>query len=111
MAGTLGNRRSAAARTYDRLLAYSQYVRESTPLLATGAEWEMLERAIEDILRYPLKQHAIGRLNRELKSGVNDEQLARLVTFLREQDALCVINSEEKRDGAQIICSMGLFRG
>ena len=71
MAGTLGNRRSAAARTYDRLLAYSQYVRESTPLLATGSEWEMLERAIEDILRYPLKQHAIGRLNRELKSGVS----------------------------------------
>jgi superfamily II DNA or RNA helicase len=111
VAGTLGNRRSAAARTYDRLLAYSQYVRESTPLLATGSEWEMLERAIEDILRYPLKQHAIGRLNRELKSGVSDEQLARLVTFLREHDALCVINSEEKRDGAQIICSMGLFRG
>jgi hypothetical protein len=31
--------------------------------------------------------------------------------FLREHDALCVINPEERRDGAQIICSMGLFSG
>jgi hypothetical protein len=36
--------------------------------------------------------------------------LPKLVTFLREHDALCVINPDERRDGAQIICSMGLFR-
>ncbi|MEN9226025.1 MAG: hypothetical protein Q6L60_13615 [Thermostichus sp. HHBFW_bins_43] len=35
--------------------------------------------------------------------------MAKLVTFLREHDALCVINPEEQRDGAQIICSMGVF--
>jgi hypothetical protein len=111
VAGTLGNKRSAAARTYDRLMAYTQHVRETTPLLAMGTEWETLERAIEEINQYPLKQNAIARLNRELKAGISDEQLAKLVTFLREHDALCVINPEERRDGAQIICSMGLFRG
>ena len=111
VAGTLGNKRSAAARTYDRLMAYTQQVRETTPLLATGTEWESLERAIEEINQHPLKQNAIARLNRELKAGIRDEQLAKLVTFLREHDALCVINLEERRDGAQIICSMGLFRG
>ena len=111
VAGTLGNKRSAAARTYDRLMAYTQYVRETTPLLATGTEWESLERAIEEINQHPLKQNAIARLNRDLKSGISDEQLGKLVTFLREHDALCVINPEESRDGAQIICSMGLFRG
>jgi hypothetical protein len=47
----------------------------------------------------------------ELKAGISDEQLAKLVTFLREHDALCVINPEERQDGARIICSMGLFRG
>jgi superfamily II DNA or RNA helicase len=111
VAGTLGNKRSAAARTYDRLMAYTQYVRETTPLLAMGTEWENLERAIEEINQHPLKQNAIARLNREFKAGISDEQLAKLVTFLREHDALCVINPEERQDGARIICSMGLFRG
>jgi superfamily II DNA/RNA helicase len=111
VAGTLGNKRSAAARTYDRLMAYTQHVRETTPLLAMGTEWENLERAIEEINQYPLKQNAIARLNRELKAGISDEQSAQLVTFLREHDALCVINPEERRDGAQIICSMELFSG
>jgi superfamily II DNA or RNA helicase len=111
VAGTLGNRRSAAARTYDRLMAYTQHVRETTPLLATETEWENLERAIEEINQHPLKQNAIARLNREFKAGISDEQLAKLVTFLREHDALCVINPEERRDGAQIICLMGLFQG
>lgn len=109
VAGTLGNKRSAAARTYDRLMAYTQHVRETTPLLAMGTEWESLERAIEEINQHPLKQNAIARLNREIKAGISDEQLAKLVTFLREHDALCVINPEEQRDGAQIICSMGIF--
>ena len=109
VAGTLGNQRSAAARTYDRLMAYTQHVREALPLLAHGTEWENLERAIEDINQHPLKQNAIARLNRELKAGVSDEQLAKLVTFLREHDALCVINPEERQDGSRIICSMGLF--
>ncbi|NDJ19886.1 helicase-related protein [Myxacorys almedinensis] len=111
VAGTLGNKRSAATRTYDRLMAYTQHVRETTPLLAMGTEWETLERAIEEINQHSMKQNAIARLNREFKSGISDEQLAKLVTFLREHDALCVINPEERRDGAQIICSMGLFRG
>jgi len=70
-------------------MAYTQHVRETTPLLAVGTEWENLERAIEEINQYPLKQNAIARLNRELKAGI----------------------SEERRDGAQIICSMGLFSG
>jgi hypothetical protein len=119
VAGTLGNKRSAVARTYDRLMAYTQRVCETTPLLAMGTEWEHRSRAIEEINQHPLKQNAvatrslreIARLNRELKAGISDEQLAKLVTFLREHDALCVINPEERQDGARIICSMGLFRG
>jgi hypothetical protein len=111
VAGTLGNKRSAAARTYDRLMAYTQRIRETTPLLAMGTEWENRSRAIEEINQHPLKQNAVARLNRELKAGISDEQLAKLVTFLREHDALCVINPEERQDGARIICSMGLFRG
>ncbi|WP_297760542.1 hypothetical protein [Thermosynechococcus sp.] len=49
VAGTLGNKRSAAARTYDRLMADTQPSRETTPLLAMGTEWQNLEGAIEEI--------------------------------------------------------------
>jgi hypothetical protein len=94
-----------------KTVAGTQHVRETTPLLAMGTEWENLERAIEEINQHPLKQNAIARLNREFKAGISDEQLAKLVTFLREHDALCVINPKERQEGAQIICSMGLFRG
>lgn len=109
IAGTLGNKRSAAARTYDRLLAYTQQVRTELPLLARGTEWESLERAIEEIDRYPLRPNAIARLNREFKAGIKDEALAKLVVFLREHDALCIIDKETDWRTAQIICSLGLF--
>ena len=53
---------------------------------------------------------AVKRLiHRELAAGISDEQLAKLVTFLRERDTLCVINPEQRRDGVQIIGSMGIF--
>ena len=109
VAGTLGSKRGAAARTYDRLMAYTQHIRETLPILAQGTEWENLAKAIEEINQYPMKQNAIVRLNREFKGGIRDEQLAKLVTLLREQDALCIINPEERQDRSQIICSMGLF--
>jgi superfamily II DNA or RNA helicase len=109
VAGTLGNKRSAAARTYDRLSAYVQEVRTKFPLLAKGTEWESLERAIEEIIQYPLRPNAVARLNREFKEQIKDEDLAKLVVFLREHDALCVIDKETDWRTAQIICSMGLF--
>jgi superfamily II DNA or RNA helicase len=109
IAGTLGNKRSAAARTYDRLLAYTQQVRTELPLLARGTEWESLERAIEEINQYPLRPNAIARLNREFKASIKDEALAKLVVFLREHDALCIIDKETDWRTAQIICSLGLF--
>ncbi|TVQ53216.1 MAG: NgoFVII family restriction endonuclease [Spirulina sp. DLM2.Bin59] len=108
--GALGNKRSAASRTYERLMAYSQEIQEKWPLLATGREWEVLGRAIEEIHEYPLKQDAIARLNRALKSGMRDEDLVHLVVFLKENDGLCVVNPEDQQEVTQILCSMGLFR-
>jgi superfamily II DNA or RNA helicase len=107
--GQLGSRRSAASRVYERLSAYVMDTEKRFPLLASGPEWESLKRAIEEIYSYPLRQNAVVKLNREFKAGVSDEQLFKLVVFLRENDALCVINPEDELRDAQIICSMGLF--
>ena len=38
---------------------------------------EALHKAIDDIYRYPLRQSAVDTLNRQLRSGVDDAQLAR----------------------------------
>jgi superfamily II DNA or RNA helicase len=109
VAGTLGNKRSAASQTYDRLSAYIDRVRRELPLLARGTEWESLERAVEEINQYYLRPNAIARLNREFKAGIRDEDLAKLVVFLREHDALCIVDRESDWHSAQIICSLGLF--
>jgi hypothetical protein len=108
--GQLGNKRSAAHRTYDRLDRYIRDTEAERPLFATGTEWDSLKRAHEEIHTYPLRQNPIAKLNREFKNGITDEQLAKLVVFLREHDALCVINSEDTPDEAQILCSLGLFQ-
>ncbi len=111
VAGTMGSKRGVRIRVYDRLLAHCQRVKEKTPILAQGLEWENLEKAIEMIHQYPLKQNAIARFNREFKAGIRDEDLARLVLFLQEHEALCVVTADGEFDGARVICSMGLFQG
>lgn len=110
VAGTLGSKRGARNRAYDRLLNYCQIVKEKTPLLAQGKDWEKLERAVEMIHTYPLKQNAIASLNRELRAGISDQDLADKVTYLMEHDALCVVTADGEFEGARVICSMGLFQ-
>ena len=65
---------------------------------------------MEDIYNYPLRQVAIDTLNRQLRSGINDVELARRVIELREEDRLCVIHTEEETKEPSIICSLGLSR-
>jgi len=68
-----------------------------------------LKKAIEDIFRFPLKQTAVDALNRQLRGGVSDPDLAKLVISLREQDKLCSIQPDnEPRREPHIICSLGL---
>lgn len=69
-----------------------------------------LNKVIDHIYRYPLRQTAIDTLNRQLRSGISDEALAQLVLALREEDRLCIIHEEERTQEPRIICSMGLTR-
>lgn len=101
--GQLGRPSSARSRTFHRLKSYSDSVKGT--LFAS----RLLDQAIQEIYEYPLKQSAIDTLNRQLKSGIEDADLVRLVFRLREEDNLCLISEEAKRQEPQIICSMGLF--
>lgn len=100
--GQLGRPSGARFRTYERLKRYAEQVK------GTLFESQELLRAIDDIYRYPLRPTAVDTLNRQLRSGISDEDLAQLVIALRAEDRLCLIHEEEQTQEPRIICSMGL---
>jgi len=101
--GSLGKKTGAKYRVYMRL---DRYVKEYENTLFVN---EALKKAIDDIYKYPFKEFARETLNRNLKAGISDEDLAALVVSLREEDKLCIVNQDEMPDKEpQIICSLGL---
>ena len=103
--GQLGRPSGARFRTYERLKRYRDDLERTAPLLLTPN----LDRAIDDIYRYPLRSQATDALNRQLKSGITDQALTELVIALRDEDRLCIIEEEAHERDPQIICSLGLF--
>ena len=101
--GQLGKKSSARYRVYMRL---DRYYNENKDTLFAN---DILKRTIEDIYRYPLKEHAKETFNRQLKAGIDDTDLAALAVSLRENDKLCIVSEDEiKYKEPQIICTMGL---
>jgi Helicase conserved C-terminal domain/PLD-like domain len=103
MGGQLGRPSGARFRSYERLKSYVQEMKGTIFIT------EELLKAIDDIYRYPLRQSAIDTLNRQLRSGISNQQLAELVVALRMDDRLCIVSEEIEKREPQIICSLGLF--
>ncbi len=101
--GQLGRPSGARFRTYERLKNYAEKNR------GTIFDSDPLRRAIDDIYRHPLRRTATDTLNRQLKSGISDEDLAGLVIEMREDDRLCIVHGEQERREPRIICSLGLI--
>jgi len=100
--GQLGRPSGARFRTYERLKRYAKEVRGT---LFASPE---LERAIEEILRYPLRETAKDTLNRQLRAGIADNDLAKLVAELRAEGRLCKVEAEVIDGQPTLICSLGL---
>jgi len=100
--GQLGRPSGARFRTYERLKRYADEVKE------TLFDTQQLRRTIEEIYSYPLRQVAIDILNRQLRSGLSDADLAQRVIDLRDEGRLCIIHDEEESQEPRIICSLGL---
>ena len=100
--GQLGRPSGARFRTYERLKRYAENVR------GTLFDTPQLKKAIEDVYNHPLRQLATDLLNRQLRSGISDQELAKRVIELREEGRLSVVQEEERPQEPQIICSLGL---
>lgn len=104
--GGLGSITGARYRTYERLKRYAQAVK------GTLFDTVPLQRTIEDIYKHPLRSVAADTLNRHIKTGCTDQDLAELAMALREEGRLSVVENEEEPETlAHIICSLGLVEG
>src|SRR5690606_25726362 len=99
--GTLGKKNGVKYRTYMRL---DRFCKDFENTLFVNDE---LKKAIDDIYKYPLKEFARETINRQMKGGIDDHQLASLVASLREEDKLCIVNEDEQPiKEPQISCSI-----
>jgi SNF2 family DNA or RNA helicase len=102
--GQLGRPSGARFRCYERLKAYAASIK------GTLFETPELLKAIDEIYRYPLRNTATDKINKVLRGGIIDSQLADLVLALREEDRLCIADESEQTHDPRIICSLGLFK-
>ena len=104
--GQLGRPSGARFRTYERLERHANGLRGT--LFEHLPATLQLAKALEQIYRYPLRESAKEKLNRQLRAGVRDEQLAELVVTLYEEDNLCLVQDDQTDAEPRIICSLGL---
>jgi superfamily II DNA or RNA helicase len=102
LGGALGRPSGARFRTYERLKKYASEVR------GTLFDTLELQRAIDEIYRFPLQQSAADQLNRQMKNNSDSQQLAQLAMALREEGRLCLVQEEAAAKEPRIICSLGL---
>lgn len=100
--GQLGRPSGARFRTYERLKSFVDQVK------GTLFDHPDLRKAIEEIYKFPLQQAATDILNRQLKSGVDDQILAQLVLTLRQELRLCHVSKDQEAVEPKVICSLGL---
>lgn len=102
--GGLGRPSSPRRRAYERLRRYAESLRDT---LFSDAE---LERALDELYARPMLETASDLLNRLMRSGVNDEELAEALKSLREENRLTYAEDDAQLREPRVVCSMGLVQ-
>ena len=103
--GQLGRPNSTRRRSYEALKRHLDYMRTHEPLFLR----EELERTLDDIYRRPLLESARDRLNRQLRAGARDADLADLAISLWQDGRLSRKQEGDEAREPRILCSLGLF--
>jgi Helicase conserved C-terminal domain/PLD-like domain len=103
--GGLGRPSSPRRRAYERLKNYAES--QANTLFRD----DELERIVDDIFRNPLLESSADLLNRLMRAGVNDEELALAAKSLREEGRLTYAEDEAALREPRVVCSMGLISG
>ncbi len=106
--GALGRPSGVRFKVYERLKRYREHLGDQRDLFVTDAYVREIDRALEEIYRYPLYPTATDTLNRHIRAGIDDHRLAELARNLREDGRLCVIDEQDSPREPKLICSMGL---
>jgi superfamily II DNA or RNA helicase len=101
--GGLGRPSSPRRRAYERLKPYA------SEQMKTLFRDEELERALDDMYQRPLLETSSDLLNRLMRSGVNEEELAGAVKSLREEGRLTYAEDDATLREPRVVCSMGLI--
>ncbi len=106
---------SVRRKLYERLVEYRKRVTSNPDLFASTISSDELTRVIELVYNSPLKKSAAEAIRRQMRMGICDEDLVKLVLQRAKDEELCEITeeTETKESEPQIICSIGLtsFRG
>jgi hypothetical protein len=102
--GQLGSQASARYRAYKMLKRYHESIED------TLFDTTQLKRTIDDIYRYPLKESARELINRRIRFGISDEEMAEMLIKLRDESRLSVIEQKHENvlNTPQIVCSLGM---
>jgi hypothetical protein len=101
--GGLGRPSSPRRRAYELLKPYAG------EQMKTLFRDEELERALDDMYQRPLLETSSDLLNRLMRSGVNEEELAGAVKSLREEGRLTYAEDDATLREPRVVCSMGLI--
>jgi len=106
--GALGRPSGARFKTYERIKRWRERQGNTRDLFINEDYIRRIDKALEEIYRYPLYQSATDVLNRQIKAGIGDHDLITLVFSLREDDRLCMVDEQEQPSEPKLICSLGL---
>jgi len=101
---SLGKRSSAKHKAYNRMLSYASTLSEKSD------EYKAVGLVMGDLMSHPIKNAAKETINRRIRIGISDSELAELLTNLRFENKLSVIDNVDHvgEEIPKIICSMGL---
>ena len=106
--GALGRPSGARFKAYERIKRHRESLGDQRDLFVTDEHVRRIDRALEELYRFPLVSSAVDTLNRQLKAGIDDHRLADLILNLREDGRLCVIEEDTQSREPRLICSLGL---